>query len=273
MIALSRRALVLVALLLSPIAARAQGPDHRGEQVLDKPVYRGERASAPIPPRYHVRNEGGSDGAGLCVISSVLANGMYQGVPGLNVPGPRGPNGEPAQAGKGSELWRRAKAAPGGYSPDKLERLIQSSPYRNEKYASFVGNGSPSDFETLEKLSRAGYPVGATMNTGALYHYQPIHHMVSLTHYRRDGWAQVVDNNRPGFYSVMPASEWNRRWPDMGITWAWIWTRLPAVLARHKSHTVLISLAILAGTVFILAIRHQAQAEDEEAAQWFPQSY
>lgn len=251
-----KRVLVLLTIALVPSLAAGQTPDHRGEIVSDKPVYRGETASAPIPPHLHFQNEGGSDGQGLCVICSVIINGRYQGVPGL-------------EGGKDSALWRAAKAAPGGYSPEKLERLLrQVMPH--EKYASFVGNGSPADFELLERLSKAGYPIGATMNTGRLYNYLPIHHMVSLIHYRRNGVAMVVDNNRPGYYSIMPASEWNRRWPDMGITWAWIWTRLPEVVQRH-SYAFGTCTLILAGTVFVLALRRKAQAEDEEAAQWFPQ--
>lgn len=228
--------LALALLLLVPSWVAAQQPDHRGEIVSSSPVYRGERANAPIPPHLHFRNEGGSDGAGLCVICSVIINGRYQKVPGL-------------EGGKDSALWRAAKAAPGGYSPDKLERLIQRV-MPGEKYASFVGTGSASDQEMLEKLSRAGYPIGATMNTAALYNYQPIHHMISLVHYRRNGVAMVVDNNRPGFYSIMPAAEWNRRWPDMGTAWAWIWTRLPTA---EQTFQVGFLLLCVAGAIFIVA--------------------
>lgn len=262
MIAPSRVLALVVTLLLLPLSVRAQDahPDHRGEIISRQPAYRGERASAPIPAHLHFRNEGGSDGQGLCVICSIIINGRYQGVPGL-------------EGGKDSALWRAAKAAPGGYSPDKLHRLIARY-YPHEKYASFVGTGAPSDFELLERLSKAGYPIGATMNTGALYNYQPIHHMVSLIHYRRNGVAMVVDNNRPGFYSIMPAAEWNRRWADMGTTWAWIWTRLPTQVRRNPREFGAV-LIILAGTVVILALRRKAQAEDEdeEAPPWFPQSY
>lgn len=252
-------------LLLAPALAQAQTPDHRGEVVLDQPVYRGERASAPIPPSMHVRNEGGSDGAGLCVISSILANGMYQGVPGLNVRGPKGrpteehPEGTPGQPGKGSALWRAAKSAPGGYSPDKLDRLLRRV-MPDEKYAQLVGSGSAEDRDQLERISRAGYPVGVTMNTANLYGYQPIHHMVSLAHYRKDGYACVIDNNRPGFYSWMPAREFDRRWPDMGVAWAWFWTRLPVAAAARAGYGIAVGLLIVAGTLFALGVlRHRTE--------------
>lgn len=246
---MNRRLLSLV-LLLTPAVAFSQTPDHRGEVVLDQPAYRGERASAPIPPSQHVRNEGGSDGAGLCVISSILANGLYQGVPALS-------------AGKDSELWRAAKRAPGGYYPEKLAALVART-VPGEKYASRVGNGGPEDQELLEQASKAGYPVGVTVNTGSLYGYRPIHHMVSLVHYRRNGWAMLVDNNRPGFYSAMPASEFNRRWPDMGTAWMWLWTRLPTV---QQGVELALFLLLIAGLVIFCAEVYRRTQDDAECEQ------
>lgn len=255
-----KRTTIVALALLVPASVQAQTPDHRGEVVLDRPVYQGEKASAPIPPSQHVRNEGGSDRAGLCVISSVLANGMYQKVPDLNL------RGNDGQAGKGSLLWRTAKARPGGYSPEKLKALVQEV-MPGEKYASYVGTGSPQDQANLERLSRAGYPIGATMNTGSLYNYAPIHHMISLVHYRKDGWACVVDNNRPGHYSWMPASEFNRRWPDMGMAWMWIWTRLPPLPTRAQGLQIgffLLAIAIVIVAEVRRRAAREARDEDEE---------
>lgn len=239
------RRLLLFFLLAIPSPALSQ--DRRGEVVVSKPEYHGEKADAPIPPHMHIRNEGGSDSAGLCVICSVIINGNFQGVPGL-------------AGGKDSDLWRAAKAAPGGYSPDKLARLLQRI-MPGEKYASYVGTGSAADREILEKLSKAGYPIGVTMNTGQLYQYAPIHHMVSLVHYRRGKWAMIVDNNRPGFYSAMPATEFDRRWPDMGIAWAWIWTRLPSRATASKG---LATVAIVLAAV-VVAAEAEKRRDDREA--------
>lgn len=200
-----------LALFLARVA-RAD-PDSHGEDVVATPSYRGERANAPIPSRFHVRNEGGSDGAGLCVISSITCNGAFQGVKDL-------------LGLKDSPLWRAAKRAPGGYSPDKLRNLLDRLPgLKDEKYASYIG----TDTSVLDRWSRRGYPIGATMNTGQLYSYRYIHHMISLIHYRKGGYAIVVDNNDTGRYHVMPAGEFDRRWPYGGTAWAFIWTRLPAL--------------------------------------------
>jgi hypothetical protein len=215
-------------LMLPGLAVRA------GEVHTQTPYYNGERLSAPLSldPARQIKNEGGSNGAGLCVISSVLANGQYQGVPGL-------------EGGKQSVLWRTAKSRWGGYSPDKLKSLVNEV-MPNEKWASYYG----PDTGVLDTLSRQGYPIGATMNTGERYGGMPISHMVSLVHYRKGGTAAVVDNNFPGEYTWMPASEYDRRWKGWGGEgWAWIWTR-QAGLAGGDGW-VLIAAALVAGGVLV----------------------
>jgi hypothetical protein len=220
-----KRFLVALALSLAVPAAHAQSP--RGETVTRTPEFNGERASAPIPPELHVRNEGGSDGAGLCVISSMLANGQYQKVPGL-------------EGGKNSALWRTAKSRPGGYGPGKLINLVRET-LPNEKYASFEN----CDEETLDRLSRQGYPIGAVMAWGQGYNGR-ISHMISLVHYRKGGNACVVDNNFPGEYHWMPATEeYLRRFQANG-SWAFIWTRLPPIV-----RVAAVGLGILGGGVLL----------------------
>jgi hypothetical protein len=202
-------------------------PDRRGEVVTDSLTYQGTVAHAPIAPQYHVRNEGGSDGQGLCVIASGIASGMAQGIPGLDTPGYgtsniRGNTARvPDAPGKGSALWRAAKAAPGGYSPPKLKALLQRV-MPEETWADYYG----TDPEVLERWSASGFPINVTMNTGANYGYRRIAHMISMPHFQKGGYACVADNNFPGVFSWMPASEFLRR-QDGGVFWAWIWTRNP----------------------------------------------
>lgn len=223
---MSLRSLRLVVLALAALAsvpsARAQTPDARGEVKTETPSYRGVDANAPIPPEVHFHNEGGSDGAGLCVICSVVFDGLYQGVPGLDVPG-RDERSGAMVGGKGSALWLAAKRAPGGYHPEKLAELV-GRVMPGEQYASYLG----SDYEVLKALSAKGYPVAVTMNTGSLYGYRPIAHMVSGVHFD-DSYACIVDNNDPGRYYWMPKSEFLRRWMTGGVGWAWWWLRLPTV--------------------------------------------
>lgn len=224
------------------------------EYVTPLPARDGAVASAPVQPRHHVRNEGGSDGAGLCVISSILANGMYQGVPGFSRTGHDEWTSEDAP-GKGSALWLAAKAAPGGYSPEKLQKLVDRV-VPGERYASHVG----TDPEVLDRLSRDGYPIAVTMNTGELYQNKPIHHFVSLLHYRTDGAACFMDNNdKPGVYRWLSANTFGRRTLDGGVLWAWIWTRKPP--AGGQTAFILLAAALI---IVIKASRRNPRNRQEQ---------
>ena len=225
------RRLAFLYIFLAATTAWAQSPDKHGEVALDQPRYQGTTANAPIPPELHIRNEGGSDGAGLCVISSILANGMYQGVPGL-------------EGGKRSTLWRDAKSRPGGYYPGKLEDLLKRT-MPGEKWFSWEGDGT----DLVAAYSAKGFPIGATMNTGALYGYQPIHHMISVIHLD-DSWACVVDNNDPGKYHWMPRREYDRRFVDGKQGWGFVWLRDP--VAAGGDLLILASVLMVAACVLIV---------------------
>ena len=182
-------------------------PDKRGEVVIAEPAYQGHAASAPIPPGMHIRNEGGSDGSGLCVYASMVMDGAFQKIADLDLL-------------KGSALWRYAKSRPGGSYPEKLVKDVDSVYGERATVVSYYGK----DATVLDDWSRRGYPIGATMGTGRNYQYKSIAHMISLLHYRTDGWACVLDNNFPGVYSWMPASEFDRRWKQPGGDgWAARW--------------------------------------------------
>lgn len=225
---LGRSAALLLAALFLHAPTWAQSPDSHGEVVTLEPEYNGVKANAPIPPEMHVKNEGGSDGAGLCVISSILVNGMEQNVPGL-------------ESGKGSLLWRTAKSRPGGYYPGKLETLLKEV-MPGEKWFSWEGEGT----DLVEEYSRQGYPVATTTNTGALYGYQSIHHMISNAHLDAN-WACIVDNNDPGKYHWMPRAEFDRRFVDGAQGWGFVWLRKPHVVAF-----TLLSAALLLGAAAAL---------------------
>lgn len=236
-------ALALWALIVS--GALGQTPDRRGEVAIPStdgkvPSYRGVQPNAPIPPHLHKRNEGGSDGAGLCVICSLVINGRYQGIPPRIL----------------EELWRVAKGRPGGYSPAKLEALLREV-CPGEKYASYLG----SDPAVLERLSAEGYPIGATMNTGQLYNYQRIAHMISLIHFKRGQLAAVVDNNDPGKYHWMPADEYMRRWVDGGMGWAFTWLKKPVRPSVRTAARFTPAVLLFAAALFVSGRRRRTRTE------------
>jgi len=254
-----RRIVILVYVLLVLLQgglAKSQTPDRHGEVVTTTPEYRGLEANAPIPPEVHFHNEGGSDGAGLCVICSVIFNGIYQGVPGLDLPGYDEGSKRSDVGGKGSELWKAAKKAPGGYGPEKLAHLVERV-MPGERYVSYLGD----DYEVLKKLSAQGYPVAVTMSTSSLYGYRTVAHMVSGVHFD-DQYACIVDNNDPGRYYWMPKAEFMRRWVTGSIGWAWWWMRLPMVrLAVYGvAHFVGPVLILLASACLLLGTRRRLDA-------------
>lgn len=218
--------------------------DGSGREIrTDSPDFRGVRANAPIPPEMHLKNTVGTDGSGLCVPSSITINGRYQGVPGVE------------------SILERARQLPGGYGPDKLAGLLRET-VPGEKYASYVG----TDLSVLDKLSADGYPIGATMNTGSLYYYQPIHHMISLTHFDRSkGLACVVDNNQPGVFTWMRDTEFARRWIDGGTGWAFVWLRKARDAYTHRAAAAVLAASLVFAALWSRRVSSPGPLDDEEA--------
>lgn len=219
------RSLALFAALASPAWADAPPIGARWEVVTEEPEYRGVKAYVPIPPELHIRNEGSAvDGYGLCVGSSILINGAYQGVPGMD-------------EGKDSEWWRYLKSRPGGSYPGKLEADLRKM-YPDEKWVSWEGRVT----DLIAEYTKKGYPVAATMNTGLQYYWGSIHHMVSLIHLD-DQYACVVDNNDPGKYHWMSADDYKRRFVDGQTGWLFVWLRDPAVASTATTTVLIVAVA------------------------------
>lgn len=229
----NRRGVLLLVLLATwAVETRAQQPDHRGEVITEVPEWRGVRANAPIPSWMHILNEGGSDGAGLCVIASNVIDGAYQDVPGLN-------------EGKESPVWLMAKKRPGGYYPSKLEALFREAGLTT---AWFSAEGSADELlPVIEYYTKQGVPVGVTMNTGRFYYYQPIAHMVSCIHLD-ETWACIVDNNNPGYYHWMPRAEFARRLTGGRVGW------IVALLKLATSETAVLLVYAAAGALIAAAL-------------------
>lgn len=220
----------------------AQTPDNRGEVATRTDSWQGQHASAPIPDKFHIRNEGGSDGLGLCVYASAVMAGATQGVADL------------AEL-KQSALWKHAKSRPGGSWPEKLAKDLNTV-YPFEKYGERWQQYVGTDFDILAQWSDQGRVVCSTMNTGALYNYKPIHHMINVIGFKRGGYAGVVDNNEPGVRRWMPAKEFERRAIDGGTAWFFSWDKLPAAA---RSVTAWVAFALLAvGSVAILLLNRKA---------------
>jgi hypothetical protein len=215
--------LTFMALLFGSGSVHAQTqPDRRGEYT--SPDHNGVWLNAPIPREYHIRNEGGSNGAGLCVISAIIMNGAAAGIADFRLL-------------KNSKLWKSAKARPGGYSPQKLAALLKEL-YPELEWASV----ETADAGLIRKYSAAGYQVANTMNTGQQYKYMPIHHFISTVHADLK-MSCIVDNNDPGVWHWFSAAEQDRRFPDGQTGW------LVVLLQRRKSFAIpILAFGIIAGS-------------------------
>lgn len=134
-----------------------------------------------LPDKLHAKNVGGSDGAGLCVFTSIMHSARYQHVPVL----------EDFQA------WMRRH--PGGGWPDKVKKMIsqvcKERGVPEPAYISIEGK----DLEILKRACASGRMPGVTYSYSPTGRYggQRIAHMVNLTH-ADNQWFCVLDNNYIG---------------------------------------------------------------------------
>lgn len=231
------RTLWLAPLLATALSlpAPAQTPEGRNEIVTTEPRLGSVTANAPIPTALHIRNEGGADGSGLCVITSNVIDGAHQYVADL------------AKLKK-SRLWVAAKARPGGYYPAKLEKLLHEV-YPDVKWLSWEGTAT----DLAEEYNRWGYPIGVTTNTGQLYGWQRIHHMVSLVHLDKT-LACIVDNNDPGKYRWMTRAEFDKRFVDGEMGWMVVFLDYPGRSASFDGRSVAAAVLYAAAGLLLLAI-------------------
>lgn len=235
------------------------------DTVLDRPEYQGRPARAPVPAADHVRNECGSLKAqdGLCVPSSILSNGLAQGVPGLNVPG-RGTSNVPGNwsqiddaPGKGSKFWRTVKSRPGGYWPTRLDNLLKELYGQGEAvpYGAHYMCVMDDRPELLDSLSAKGYPLALTTDNGS--------HMISYDHWDMHGVSIYHDNNAPGIWHAVPARTALARSIDRASQkyFLFVWTDRPrGSIAGAATDPQAIAIGVLGLTVVVLVVRRRKQA-------------
>lgn len=153
----------------------------------------GTRAICDLPTGRHVQNIGGSDGAGLCVYTSVQLCADWHNTPQLTA------------------FQRWASRRPGGSYPEKLDADItafcasQNLPV--PAYVQHVGG----DESFLELAIKTGRMVGVTYAGVDGFYRGPVAHMVNLVHLD-ENLACIVDNNRAGKFIWMTRSQFLNRW-------------------------------------------------------------
>jgi len=189
-----RLAIALVLILFGSLPAHCideGGRDNHGEQV-----------TVDLPDELHLKNVGGSDGAGLCVFCSIDHAARYQDT----------------QALVGFRDFMRKY--PGGGYPEKVAKMLPmmaaSKGLPTPDYVQHTGG----DAEFLKLALRTGRYVSITYDgRDGVFYRGPIAHMVNLVHLS-DQWAVIHDNNYPGKYLWMTPTELLSRWRGSGGGWA-----------------------------------------------------
>ena len=143
-----------------------------------------------LPKSLHMKNVGGSDGAGLCVFTSMEHAARWQNIELLF----------------GFQTWCRQR--PGGGYPEKVDRYMDAiSREKNAEKPRYIQIIS-RDLNLLRQAFRSGRMVSITYcySPAGRYGGSRIAHMVTLAHLD-DRWACVIDNNFPGTYEWMSPDE------------------------------------------------------------------
>lgn len=165
------------------------------------PELNGVKATVDLPAARHIKNVGGSDGAGLCVFTSVQHSADWQNVRTLD----------------GFREWMRRR--PGGGWPQKLDQMLRQ--FCAEKgvpvppYVQHTGG----DESFLALALRTDRMPAVTYAGRDDFYRGRVAHMVSLAHLDNTS-AAIIDNNRPGVWLWMTRSEFLSRWRDFDGGWA-----------------------------------------------------
>jgi len=159
---------------LLPILPRREGID---KATVGGRVMNGVELQVDLPNEQHLRNLGGSDGAGLCVFTSISHAARWQNVPILS----------------DFRDWMTRK--PGGGYPSKVDAMIREKAGDTVDYLQVEGN----DLSIIELALATGRPVSNTYGYSPTGRYggRYVAHMVSTVH-AKDGTYVVLDNNYPG---------------------------------------------------------------------------
>ena len=150
-----------------------------------------EEVMIDLPVSEMLKNTGGTDGAGLCVNTSIeIAGGRW------------------TSDRRVCGLQERSKTAPGGSYPDKVDQQLgQWCP--GVDYIQYTG----SNIEVLKRIIRTRRAVAITYGYSSRYGDR-VPHMSVLLHLS-DKWACVYDVNFPGTVEWMTPSEFKFRWADV----------------------------------------------------------
>lgn len=150
----------------------------------------GTEVNCDLPRELHVKNRGGSDGAGLCVFASIKHSAMWQRVPPLE------------------GIFEYMFTRPGGGYPSKVDKVIDALCKSKGMPKPLYLQVEDRDLEILKLACKTGRMPGVTysFSPSGRYGGQRIAHMVSLVH-ADDKLFGILDNNFPGTIEWMTPAE------------------------------------------------------------------
>lgn len=163
-------------------------------------------ATTDLPVSQHHRNVGGSDGAGLCVYTSVWHAALWADEAVLY----------------GLRSW--CESRPGGSYPEKLAQDITTFCKRRGLVEPLYVQHTGGDVAFLETALKTGRMVCITYSGRDDFYRGSISHMVNLVHLDANA-AAILDNNRPGVFVWMTRADLLSRWKPAG--WAVAFLRAP----------------------------------------------
>jgi len=183
------------------------GPAHVSK---DGPASDGTPEQIPLPPSIRMRNVGGSDGAGLCVNTSLEHAARYQGIFGLY----------------GLREWSRQ--FPGGSYPERVDKQLAEFCRTKGVSLPLYLNVETCDLDLLRKATDTGRPVSITYSVSPTGRYEGrrIAHMLNLVAAGAGkgpdgkGWWGIMDNNHPDSTEWMSEAQFRQTWCGRGQGWA-----------------------------------------------------
>jgi hypothetical protein len=162
-----------------------------------------EEINCDLDKRFHLRNRGGSDGAGLCVFASLKHSSIWQHVWQTQM------------------IFEWMFKYPGGGYPAKVDKVIaQICKEKGQPVPPYFQIES-RDLTILKLACKTGRMPGITYNFSPTGRYGGSHisHMVSLVH-ASDKWFVIIDNNYPGSIEWMDPETFLRVYAGSGNGWA-----------------------------------------------------
>jgi hypothetical protein len=140
-----------------------------------------EPINCHLPGSFHLKNVGGSDGAGLCVFASASHAGVWQS----------------EEAFRAIFQWMRKY--PGGGYPEKFDRMLAKLCAEKGLPVPKYFHVEENDFELIKLASKNHVYLCVTYSRSPTGRYggSKIAHMVNMPHCS-DKWIAIHDNNYPG---------------------------------------------------------------------------